>query len=189
MHAAVQAAVVHPPALDQGAALRLLLTNRAMLIGYINAITGDPTLTEDVFQEVSLVVLAKHAVVADVEGFRPWVRTIARFQSLKAVNRRSNSPLILVGEAIERLDRAWEDLDVGAAKREPLAALTRCLAGLTPRARQLVTMRYHQNLSGERIAEQLQRPLNTIYVAMSRIHRTLGACIRQELSRREISDA
>lgn len=176
------------PALDQGSALRLLLANRAMLIGYINAITGDPTLTEDVFQEVSLVVLAKHASVTNSEGFKPWVRTIARFQSLKAVSRSRSSPVMLVGEAIERLDRAWEDLDRGSPQREPLAALTRCLARLTPRARQLVNLRYHQNLSGERIADMLQRPLNTIYVAMSRIHRTLGACIRQELSRRGSGD-
>ena len=48
-----------PPALDQASALRLLLANRSMLLGYINAITGDPTLTEDVFQEVSLVVMNK----------------------------------------------------------------------------------------------------------------------------------
>jgi RNA polymerase sigma-70 factor (ECF subfamily) len=173
-----------PARLDQGAALRLLLANRAMLIGYINAITGDPTLTEDVFQEVSIVVMDKHAQVDGAEGFRPWARTIARFQALKAVSRRRNAPLRLTDAVIDRLDAAWQAGDGGPARGDEIAALSHCLGKLTPRAQRLVQLRYHEDLPGARIAELLQRPLNTVYVAISRIHRALAECVRQELARR-----
>jgi RNA polymerase sigma-70 factor (ECF subfamily) len=182
---------IHDPAasmrpagpLDQAGALRLLLANRAMLLGYINVITGDPTLTEDVFQEVSSVVMEKFADVQDVEGFRPWSRTIARFQSLKAVNKRRANPVILAGEVIDRLDQAWEQHDREDARTTSVAALERCIAKLTPRAQELVQLRYHEDLSGQHIAERLRKPLNTIYVAISRIHRTLADCVRNELAR------
>jgi RNA polymerase sigma-70 factor, ECF subfamily len=172
-----------PGPLDQAAALRLLLANRAMLLGYINVITGDPTLTEDVFQEVSIVVMAKFSDVQDVDGFRPWARTIARFQGLKAVNKRRANPVILSGEVIDRLDQAWEEHDREDPHASSVAALERCLAKLTPRAQELVQLRYHEDLSGQHIAERLRKPLNTIYVAISRIHRTLAECVRSELAR------
>ena len=172
-----------PGPLDQAGALRLLLANRAMLLGYINVITGDPTLTEDVFQEVSIVVMEKFPLVQDHDGFRPWARTIARFQSLKAVNKRRANPVILAGEVIDRLDQAWEEHDRDDPRASSVAALERCIAKLTPRAQELVQLRYHEDLSGQHIADRLRKPLNTIYVAISRIHRTLAECVRSELAR------
>ncbi|HEX3135244.1 MAG TPA: sigma-70 family RNA polymerase sigma factor [Planctomycetota bacterium] len=179
-----------PGPLDQAGALRLLLANRSMLLGYINVIIGDPTLTEDVFQEVSIVVMEKYAAVEDLDGFRPWSRTIARFQSLKAVNKRRANPVILAGEVIDRLDQAWEEHDREDTRTSSVAALQRCIAKLTPRAQELVHLRYHEDLSGQHIAERLRKPLNTIYVAISRIHRTLADCVRSELARTgEVSGA
>lgn len=172
-----------PGPLDQSTALRQLLANRAMLLGYINVITGDPTLTEDVFQEVSIVVMEKFPMVQDLDGFRPWARTIARFQALKAVNKRRANPVILAGEVIDRLDQAWEEHDREDPRASSVAALERCIAKLTPRAQELVQLRYHEDLSGQHIADRLRKPLNTIYVAISRIHRTLAECVRSELAR------
>jgi RNA polymerase sigma-70 factor (ECF subfamily) len=172
-----------PACLDQAVALRLLLANRAMLLGYINVITGDATLAEDVFQEVSIVVMEKFAAVDSQEGFRPWARTIARFQALKAVNKRRANPLVLASETIDRLDQAWEERDREDPRTSSVAALERCIAKLTPRAQELVELRYRQDLSGQSISERLRKPLNTIYVAISRIHRTLADCVRGELAR------
>lgn len=171
---------------DGTAALRLLLINRGMLLGYITAITGDPTLSEDVFQEVSIVVLDKHAQLTSSEGFKPWARTIARFQALKAVARRRAGPIMLSGDIVDLLDKSWSALDedpAALADHERMAALRSCLTRITPRARRLVEMRYFENLPGARIAELLGKPLNTIYVAISRIHRALGECVRGELQR------
>jgi|GEM_PF-298127 RNA polymerase sigma-70 factor (ECF subfamily) len=169
--------------MDETRALRLLLANRGMLIGYINAITGDPNLTEDVFQEVSIVVLQKCDQLADAEGFKPWARTIARFQSLKAVNRRSSGPLALGDDLLDLIDRHWQTNEVEDDHIEALTALRRCLSGISPRAKQLVRMRYHDNLPGARIAEILGQPINTVYVTISRIHRSLAACVRQRIQR------
>lgn len=182
-------AVRRPGPLDQSTALRLLLANRAMLLGYINVITGDPTLTEDVFQEVSIVVMEKFPDVQDQDGFRPWSRTIARFQALKAVNKRRANPVVLAGEVIDRLDEAWGLHDREDPRASSVAALERCIAKLTPRAQELVKLRYHEDLSGQHIAERLRKPLNTIYVAISRIHRTLAECVRGELARSGIGGA
>lgn len=179
-----------PPAgLDRTSALRLLLANRGMLIGYINAITGDPNLTEDVFQEVSIVVLEKCGQLHDVEGFKPWSRTIARFQSLKAVNRRSAGPIALGDDLIDLIDTQWQSVDRSDDHADELAALRLCLTRISPRAKQLVRMRYHDNLPGVRIAEILGQPINTVYVTISRIHRSLADCVRQRITRSDIRHA
>jgi RNA polymerase sigma-70 factor, ECF subfamily len=37
-------------------------------------------------------------------------------------------------------------------------------------------------ISGPRLAEVVDRKLNAVYVALSRIHRSLGDCIKQRLA-------
>jgi RNA polymerase sigma-70 factor, ECF subfamily len=168
--------------LDQSSTLRLLLANRIMLQGYITAITGDRTLSEDVFQEVSMVVMEKFATVTNAESFRPWVRSIARLQSLKAVNQRQAYNAFLSSDTIDQLDKAWDERERENPRTSTKTALEKCVAKLTPKARELVQLRYRQNLSGQEIADHLGKPLNTIYVAISRIHRALSDCIRTKLT-------
>ena len=57
-----------------------------------------------------------------------------------------------------------------------------CLEQLSPCAQNLVKLRYAEGVSGERLAEVVDRSLNTVYVALSRIHRSLGDCIKQRLA-------
>jgi RNA polymerase sigma-70 factor (ECF subfamily) len=97
--------------------------------------------------------------------------------------------VILAGEVIDRLDQAWEEHDRDDPRASSVAALEHCISKLTPRAQELVQLRYHEDLSGQHIAERLRKPLNTIYVAISRIHRTLAECVRSELARNGDSGA
>jgi RNA polymerase sigma-70 factor (ECF subfamily) len=159
----------------------LLLSHRAMLLGYIASIVRDPDLTEDVFQNVAVVVLDKAAAVANDADFPAWARRVARFESLGALRKRKRAPELLDPSVLELLEDHWSAGDAGPVPARK--ALRECLEKLSPYARQLVHMRYVEEMSAQEVAERLNRSPNTIYVAMSRTYRHLGDCVERRLER------
>ncbi len=165
--------------LEQDMALRLLLQERAMLMGYILSIVRDHHQAEDVFQNVSLLVLKKSDLVEDAAAFPGWLRKAARFEALNAIRKEGRGPEPLDEVVLDSLEAHWKAQD--AATPVSVGVLRDCVQKLTPRARRLVELRYGENVSGLKLAEKFSQPLNTVYVALSRIHRALGECVRRRL--------
>lgn len=170
------------------ARVRLLLTHRAMILGYLGSILHDPHLVEDVFQEVALVVLRKGAALRNAGDFPVWLRRIARLEALSALRRLQRRPRPFDQSVLDLLDSGWASGD-GEEESPRIEALRSCLERLTPQARKLVDLRYGQNLSGQSLAERRSQALNTVYVALARIHRVLSGCIRSKLLARGPSHA
>lgn len=168
-------------ALPRERLLVLLLAHRAMLIGYITAIVREPHLAEDVFQNVALVVLKKGQQLTDETGFPIWARKVARLEAWNAVRKQRRGPEVLDAAVLDQLEAHWDATDDGPSDRAE--ALRRCLQRLTPRARQLIELRYVKNMGGRELAERVGRPLNTVYVALSRTYRALASCIEARLAR------
>jgi RNA polymerase sigma-70 factor (ECF subfamily) len=164
----------------QERSVALLLSHRAMLLGYITAIVRDPDLAEDVFQNVALVVLDKAGDV-DGDGFPAWARRVARLESLAALRKRRRAPELLDQSMLDLLEDHWSAGD--AAPAPARKALRECVEGLSPYARQLIRLRYAEGLSGQDVAERLNRSPNTVYVALSRTYRHLADCVERRLAR------
>jgi RNA polymerase sigma-70 factor (ECF subfamily) len=162
------------------AIVRLLLSRRAALLGYINSIMRDVNLAEDVFQEVSIVALRKGAAIQDEAHFGLWFRRAARLECLSIQRKRSREPILLGDALLDMLDEAWQATDADAGD-DRLDALRACLQKLTTRSQQLLHLRYVEGRKGVDIAAHLQQPVNSIYVALSRIHRALGNCLHKWL--------
>jgi RNA polymerase sigma-70 factor (ECF subfamily) len=172
-------------ALDRDAQIRVLLGRRAAVLGYILAIVRDPHLAEDVFQNVGVVALSKPGAFENEAAFLGWVYQTARFESLAAARKRSRAPCPLGEGALDLLHDAWVE-ESRRGDEDVLDALRACLRRLTPRARRLIDLKYGQEASGRRIADSLERPINTVYVALSRIHRALAACVQQRMAQKEV---
>ena len=168
--------------LSQNELLQLLLAHRAMLMGYVSLIVGDSHLAEDVFQEVALVVMNKGRAVTSAEGFPAWARTVARYKALNARKNRQRTPLALDEDLIDLLEDQWHAGDAAPPSAVP-NALRECLERLSPQSRKLIELRYGHNLSGTALSERVGQQLNTVYVALSRIYRTLSNCVKLRLSR------
>jgi RNA polymerase sigma-70 factor (ECF subfamily) len=168
--------------LDQEAATRGILAQEPLLLGFLRAIVGSRQVAEDCFQDLVVLVLRKHAEIPNAEALPGWARRAARFLALKALEKRARERPTMDEELIALIDTAWDDeAGVRAAPDPYLAALGACRARLPPHARELIALRYEQGIAGEEIAARLGRPLNTVYVTISRLHRTLEACIRARL--------
>ena len=170
--------------LEHDQIVRLLLARRSMVLGYIRSIIRDADLAEDVYQEISLIAIRKRDEIRDESHFGGWIRQAARLEALTTLRRERRGPQIIDDAILDSLDQHWaaRDSDQPAPR---LAALIVCLEKLTARARKIVDLRYAEGLTGERLAERLACPLNTAYVALTRIHRKLGDCIERELARED----
>ena len=162
-------------------AIRSLLAQRGLLIGYIRAIVGDQHLAEDVFQEVALVVVKKMPEHHDESHFSAWVRTVARYEALAAMRKR-NLQIPFDDALLDAFDAQWATQEQAETQRPAVAALRACLERLPPASRRLVAAKYERSQTGEQIAAELGRPVNTVYVQLTRIHKALAACVRGKLT-------
>ena len=158
---------------------QLFLDNAQALRGFIVYLTGgDQSLADDVFQEVFLVVSRRAE-----EGFRPegdftaWVRGVAR-HTLMSVRRQRSSGFGFSQETEEMLANEAPVNDEWAHYGE---VLRRCLEDLAPRARELATLRYVQDLMPTVIAERIRWTVNAVNVALSRVRRQLRECCERRL--------
>jgi RNA polymerase sigma-70 factor (ECF subfamily) len=174
-------------ALDRDTAVRLLVSERSALLGYIYSIVRDWAMADDVFQEVSIVLLNKHDTIPDQGCFGGWMRTAARLEAMNLLRKSGRCPRPMGDAILDLLDAAWNaaDAELPSGQMESLRA---CVKKLTDRAKHILHLRYGQGIKGTALAEQLQQPPNTVYVALSRIHQRLAKCIEErneELKRAE----
>jgi RNA polymerase sigma-70 factor (ECF subfamily) len=167
-------------AIDQETVLRLLLAHRAMVMGYVAFIVRDAHLVEDVFQEVALTVLKKGETLDQEENFPVWVRQIARYKALNTLQKQKRAPQPVDESILNLLEDTWAAEDQAPASLAT-QALLECIQKLSPRAQQLIRLRYVDCLSGKDLAERLAQPVNTVYVALSRVYRNLSACVKLRL--------
>jgi RNA polymerase sigma-70 factor (ECF subfamily) len=167
--------------IDLATLTRLFVREHDRLAAYAWSLVHDDHLVDDILQEVALIATRKCDEIVDEHHFLGWMRVTCRNVALDMSKRRNRSPSLLGDEALNLLDVEWARRDQ-AATSDLTDALRTCLERLSPYARQLVGLRYGQGLKSARIAALLQRDTNAVYVALTRVHRKLGDCVRLRLS-------
>ncbi|MBI1372518.1 MAG: sigma-70 family RNA polymerase sigma factor [Phycisphaera sp.] len=168
-------------AIDHDNIVRLLLADRDKLHAYIWAIVRDDHVAEDVFQDVSLLAINKRDEIDGESHFAAWVRAAARNKSLHALRQRGRGPAVLDGQLLDLIEGEWTKYDA-ARSSDMVDALRGCVEKLSPYARQLVDMRYADGTKPAAIAERLGRKVTTVYVALTRTHKSLAECIQRTLA-------
>ena len=174
--------------IDQSTAVKGLMKDRARLIAYIYAIVRDWHLAEDLFQDVSALAVEKHDRIVDSAHLLLWARKAARNKSLEALSKRKYTPLTLADDVIELLDGAWLDIDRTDTDLE-IDYLRSCIQKLSSRAQRVVNLKYVEGLSGVQIAELVGSKVHSVYVSLTRAHRSLESCIQKQRLRAEHGNA
>jgi RNA polymerase sigma-70 factor (ECF subfamily) len=156
---------------------QLFVRHQGQLKAFVLALLPDFARADDVVQEVFLHVTAKAAEFEPETNFLAWVRSIARFKLLEAC--RQSPGRSLDADVLESLAASCPDDWVGDEK---LAALTRCLQRLAPKAREIVQLRYQREHSPPEIARILSRTTNSISVALAKARVELRECIERQLN-------
>lgn len=170
-----------PMGLEHDEIVRLLLSGRVLLLAYIHSIVRDSHLAEDVLQEISVLAVRKREEIVDEAHFRAWIRRAARLEAMNVLRRHQKLSTAMPEPVLEALEVHWDNRDEEWAA-DRIDALRQCVGRLTSNSQQLLRMRYHEGVSGISLAERLGKPVNTIYVALSRIHRALADCVARRMA-------
>jgi len=141
--------------------------------------------TEDILQDVTVVVLRSFEKLRNTEEFLPWAREIAR-RHVMAHIRKSNRSISYDPELIAILADAAQEISVGTDYSARDEALHNCLEALPRKSRQIIRMRYDGSVSDvAELAQRLQRTLSATYGVLKRIRLALQQCIQRRLEAEE----
>jgi RNA polymerase sigma-70 factor, ECF subfamily len=167
--------------LDSPTIVRLLMEERERLFSYTWAILGDVHLTEDVFQEVSLLAIEQGGEVAGEPQFRVWLRRAARHRALRVVRHLKRKTIALDESLLDKLETHWAKYDA-VPESNMVETLRECIRQLTPYCRKLIVLRYTKGLRTSQIAEQLKRKVTAVRKSIARSHHALYNCVRIKLA-------
>ena len=161
--------------LEKNDLLRLLVAERGSLLGFIHSIAVDWDMAEDVFQSLVVITSEKQPPVATREHFLSWARTVARFE-VRNLQRKLRRTVALDEAVVDLLKEQWDEADDQSG---PVLAevLERCVSRLTPNMQNILRLRFEKGLTGDALANALQRKTSTVHVALSRAYKFLAECI------------
>ena len=168
-----------PELLDQ-----LIEQYQHRLLRYLLFLTGRREVAEDLFQETWMRVLVRGAQYNGKARFDTWLFTIARNLVIDLSRKRTMSSLDEMSESDED-ERPFEVAMTGPspleqfASREDSAEVGEVLLTLDASYREVLVLRFYEEMSLEEIAGVTRAPLSTV---KSRLYRGL-ASLRPELEK------
>jgi RNA polymerase sigma-70 factor (ECF subfamily) len=162
---------------DPGILDELILVYQHRLLRYLLYLTGNRELAEDLFQETWMRVLMRGAQFNGNSRFDTWLFTIARNLVIDLRRRRSMASLEELCEASDE-ERPFEIPSQEKTPFDHLATLESgqlvadALLTLDPLHREVLVLRFHEELSLEEISRVTRAPLSTV---KSRLYRGLAA--------------
>ena len=169
---------------------RLIETYQHRLMRYLLFLTNRRETAEDLFQEVWIRVLRRGSQYNGKARFDTWIFTIARNLVIDLSRKRTMASLDEMSENDD--DRPFEIAEDGPSpldqfrSREDAAELASVMQCLEPSYREVITLRFHEEMSLEEIAAMTCAPLSTV---KSRLYRGLAALKPQLTSLRERRNA
>jgi RNA polymerase sigma-70 factor, ECF subfamily len=155
----------------------LIVAYQHRLLRYLLYLTGHREIAEDLFQETWMRVLVRGSQFNGHSRFDTWLFTIARNLVIDYRRRRSMASLEEMCEASDE-ERPFEIASQEKTPFEHLATLENgelvatALLTLDPLHREVLVLRFHEELSLEEIARVTRAPLSTV---KSRLYRGLAA--------------
>jgi RNA polymerase sigma-70 factor, ECF subfamily len=170
---------------------RLIETYQHRLMRYLMFLTGKREVAEDLFQETWIRVLRRGSQYNGQARFDTWIFTIARNLVIDLSRKRTMASLDEMREGGDD-ERPFEIVEDGPSPleqfqgRENAAEVAAVIQTLEPSYREVLTLRFHEEMSLEEIASVTRAPLSTV---KSRLYRGLAALKPELLNLRTRANA
>jgi len=123
---------------------------------FIARLVGNPDLADELSQETWLTVLSKIHTLRSAATFSVWLYRIARNKVYEALRRKKVT--IELDENLEVSDDAGDEFDAF----EDAAQVHRCLEKLQPLHREVLLLRFLEEMSYEQMADVLDCNIGTV---------------------------
>lgn len=159
---------------------RLWVSAQPTLMSFITAGVRDFHAAQDLLQDTAEAVAEGFDDYDPARPFTAWALGIARNKVLMHYRRTQRDERVFSGDLLDALAAAHERLE---PRFDPMReALHHCLKHPTERNRQILHMRYVEDLAPAEIAERLGMKKNAVLTALHRIRRALAECIEQRIA-------
>jgi RNA polymerase sigma-70 factor (ECF subfamily) len=172
---------------DAGLLDELIVRYQHRLLRYLLYLTGNREMAEDIFQEVWMRVMVRGAQFNGQARFDTWLFTIARNLVIDQRRKRTMASLddLFEGSGDDDHPMAFEIAGDEPTPFDHLSSLedrqriAAALLELDTIYREVLVLRFHEDLSLEEISKVIQSPVSTV---KSRLYRGLAA-IKRKLER------
>lgn len=174
---------------NEAAIGELVSAHHMNLRGYIAAVAASVDSVDDLAQETFLRALQRLDHVECLEDFPRFLRGIAR-NVIREHSRKNASNEAYVSFVDELFVAEEKEVDVDSPFRDPgvLVALRSCVERLSPKARQMLTLRYQDELRSGEIAQNLGMNAGAVRTSLLRVREALLKCLRSAVGQRLSED-
>lgn len=157
--------------------VRLLGQNQRRLHMYVLSLVPSWADAEEIIQETNLVLWREFHQFQLGTNFAAWACKVAFHQVLAWRKRRQRDRLEFSPAFLEAVaEEASTRMDALEERSQLLAG---CIGRLPDHQRDLLRLRYSENLAIEALARQVDRSVEAVYRALSRIRAALHECVTQ----------
>jgi RNA polymerase sigma-70 factor, ECF subfamily len=163
--------------------VRLFVEDERRIYAYIRSLVPNRADAENLLQETTLVLWEKFDQFEPGSDFVRWALTIARFKALNYHKQRKRDSIVFSEPLLEAIDEVSTKLASDPVDLRQV--LEDCLKKLSVSDRDVFRRRFLPGTSVPQLANELGRPVTTVYHALDRIRRALVACVERQLQGRE----
>jgi RNA polymerase sigma-70 factor (ECF subfamily) len=159
--------------------LELLTTHDRALGVYVHSLVQDVHDADDILQQTKMILWRCFEQFETGTNFLAWARKTAFHQILTHRRQKKREATPLSDDILELLHDEVARLNDDTDRRRD--ALRSCVAKLPAAHRQLVTLRYYEDMEIDGVAERIRSTAGAVYRALSRIRMSLMTCVEREL--------
>jgi RNA polymerase sigma-70 factor, ECF subfamily len=164
--------------------LRLYTANEGRLRAYVLSLVPRWSDAEEIVQRCSMVLWKKFSQFKPGTNFFAWACQIARLEVKEFRKQHTRERVVFSDDFVEAV--ADEAVAMQSELPPRIRALQRCVEKLSSQNRELLRMRYDEGKNVQAIARSVNRPLDAVYKALSRIRLALHNCIDRALAVGEV---
>ncbi len=169
---------------DLNAMVQLMERCQHRLYRYLLRMVSQPSTAEDLFQQTWLRVMERIQKYDPARNFESWLFAVAHNLAIDHLRRRRHESLDEPGPGSETPSRRIRSSDPGSLEqllsKERFRHILEAIADLPAPFREVITLRFEEEMRIEEIAGVLELPAGTV---KTRLHRAMKA-LRELLEKR-----
>jgi RNA polymerase sigma-70 factor (ECF subfamily) len=160
---------------------KLVALHQKSVRACVSVRVNSPHDADDIAQEVFLTAHRRLHELDAGQSLGPWLRTVAFFILKNHLRKLQRSPVHAVEEITQLADTALIQEDPDDRDEARMAAMQHCLGKLEAPARDLIRLRYEEDLSLQEIGTRLNRKHSALTMALHRLRQSLKDCVAAQL--------
>jgi len=150
---------------------------------FIYSLVADFHETDDILQNVAMVVVRKREEYNPDQPFLPWALQIAKFEVLKHRRKVARDRHAFGESVIDDVLTTFEQDPIDLAERRQ--ALVDCVRESSEPHRKVLLLRYVENLQPQEIASRLRIGGSNARMTLKRAREAVRKCVERKLASRE----